>query len=65
MSGEATGAVAGTLVRVRGALEELSEMRREIETEFPSETELLHDVVHLESQATHLLWSLVLPPTSH
>ena len=65
MNGQATGAVVGTLVRVRGALEDLAEMRREIETEFPSETDLLHELVHLERQATHLLWSLVLPANSH
>jgi len=65
MNGEATGAMVGTLVRVRGALEDLAEMRREIEMEFPSETELLHEIVHLESQAADLLWSLVLPATSH
>ena len=65
MNGEAPSAMVGTLVRVRGALEDLAEMRREIETEFPSETDLLHELIHLEGQATHLLWSLVLPATSH
>ena len=60
-----TGAVVGTFVLVNGAIEELAAMRRELETEFPGETDLLHDIVHLQSQAHHLLRSLAQPMMSH
>ena len=65
MNGETPEVLAGTVVRVSGALRELAEMRLEVETEFPGETELLRNIVHLESRAHGLLRSLVMPTTSH